>query len=144
MSTITNRTSPLAERKQLLKIIATCLQEYEPIKDNIHEGEDILALIYLSLERIQLLIKQTLKAWEERNYWVKADQFKEEWTWVEGFIDQYYPELICGNRGQITRINSELSRICNDLRIKPSIKHDKPWKGAHQVLMAKLKHRSKS
>ncbi len=42
----------------------------------------MVAFLILSLHQIAALVDATASAWEKRDYWLKADQFRREWDWV--------------------------------------------------------------
>jgi hypothetical protein len=44
---------------------------------------DIGAFLLTHLREIAVTIDQAATAWEKRDYWVKADQFRMQWKWVD-------------------------------------------------------------
>ncbi len=70
------------QRTQLLKLL--CLATRELAQKTPHDADflDLLAFTILTLEAIQATIEPSIQAWEKRGYWVKADQFRRDWSWT--------------------------------------------------------------
>ena len=45
------------------------------------ELRDLLAFAEERLSLIEASVESTAAAWEKRQYWVKADRFRQEWRW---------------------------------------------------------------
>jgi hypothetical protein len=41
------------------------------------------AALTASLKEIRDSVDRTAEAWEKRDYWLKADAFRRQWSWVE-------------------------------------------------------------
>jgi hypothetical protein len=69
-------------RDRLLKGIALTLRELATRPSLDETTRDMAAFISLALYEIYETIDVTCAAWEKRDYWLKADQFRREWMWV--------------------------------------------------------------
>jgi hypothetical protein len=47
------------------------------------EAKDMAAMIVYLLREIHEGVEQTVKAWEKRDYWMKAERFLRDWEWVK-------------------------------------------------------------
>jgi len=79
MSKVINTESPAVRRQKILRLIAIIVNQLGSVEQTRSEINDQIAFIYLSLIEIEKTIKATLKPWEKRDYWVKADKFRAEW-----------------------------------------------------------------
>ncbi len=82
MSRVINSNSPGQNRNRLLKLLVRTIDEIYQSDLNAQDLNDALAFIVLSLIEIERTIAQTTDPWEKREYWVKADQFRNEWKWI--------------------------------------------------------------
>ena len=65
--------------KSIVLAIRTLMQQGSPDKRSL----DMAAYIVLALGKINETIETAVAAWEKRDYWVKADQFRQEWAWID-------------------------------------------------------------
>ncbi len=82
MSRIIKTQNGARMREKALKLIGSAIYEYKSTNYNA-DMIDISSYIVLLLEQIESSVQETCLAWERRDYWVKADQFRAEWNWVE-------------------------------------------------------------
>jgi hypothetical protein len=68
-------------RERALKLLGRAIIECEKAISN-EEYINIASFIALSLDEIEQSIQETTSVWEKKDYWVKADQFRAEWSWV--------------------------------------------------------------
>jgi len=85
-------------REKALKLIGKAISESEEVNNN-EEYIDIASFIALSLDEIEQSIHETTVVWEKKDYWVKADQFRAEWSWV-GKAKEQLVEAIKQNEPQ--------------------------------------------
>jgi len=83
VSRVVRRESASRARAKMLRGIAVTLQAMAGARGVGPEEMDQLAFLALSLEAIARSVDETATAWEKRDYWVKADRFRAEWSWVE-------------------------------------------------------------
>lgn len=81
MSRIVNSQNGYRIREKALRLIGNAINEASKTS-NIVALLDIASFIALSLDEIEHTVRETANAWEKRDYWVKADQFRSEWQWV--------------------------------------------------------------
>lgn len=44
--------------------------------------KDMLARVLALLGEVNQTVETTIKAWEKRDFWLRADQFQREWGWA--------------------------------------------------------------
>lgn len=81
MSRIIKTQNGYQIREKALKLIGKAVSDYGNT-NNIDIIIDIASFIALSLDEIEQSIHETTVAWEKKDYWVKADQFRTEWSWA--------------------------------------------------------------
>ncbi len=78
MSRLVNAVNPSTERNQLRRTIAEALRHLMGKKKIDEESKDLVALIVYSLRSVAQGVDQSARAWEKRDYYVKADKFRME------------------------------------------------------------------
>jgi len=122
-------------RNQLRRTIAEalhCLGQKRQIDD---EAKDLAALIVFCLHGIADTVDQTIAAWEKRDYYVKAERFRQEWAWVEPAAEELSALIY---KGQWERLPAAMSRLAPhlaDVRVKQITRKPSLWQGAYRRLM---------
>jgi len=137
MSRIINSDSPAQNRNRLLKLVSSAVIIL--IKDQPTEKErnDLIAFIILSLKEIEKTITLTTAPWEKREYWVKADQFRNEWKWVNEIKTKLMQSRTSnGWQNEPVEIR-ELEGKTAAYKPTKRIEGKEFWKGAYSVLLGK-------
>ena len=136
MSRLINGTNPGTERNQLRRTVAEALRHLMGKKQIDEESKDLVALIVYSLRGISEGIEQSARAWEKRDYFVKADKFRMDWAWAEKYANKL--EVIM--RGELwTELPlalAELAAKFSDITITKFVRTDALWRGRYRQLMA--------
>jgi hypothetical protein len=82
MSRIINTDLPAQRRNKLLRFISNSVSILDKPLLSQKDQNDVIAFIILSLSEIEKTINQSTAPWERRDYWIKADQLRSEWSWV--------------------------------------------------------------
>ena len=83
MSRIIATEGPGKVRNQHRRTIAEALRRLSQKSGVDDEARDLAALIVFCLHGIAESVDQTVTAWEKRDYYLKADRFREEGRWGE-------------------------------------------------------------
>jgi len=137
MSRVINSDSPGQNRNKLLKLLSSTIAVMNQSKFSQIELNDVIAFITLSLMEIEKTILQTTAPWEKREYWVKADQFRSEWSWV-GEIKAML--IQCRTENGWLTFPPEIGILDAKLKtIEPSkrLQGKAFWKGAYSILAGK-------
>ncbi len=93
------------------------------------------ALIVFCLLGIADTVDQTIAAWEKRDYYLKAERFRQDWVWVEPAVEEWSALIY---RGQWEQLPGALTRLLPhfaDVRIKQMTRKSSLWKGAYERFM---------
>jgi hypothetical protein len=136
VSRLINGPNPGTERNQLRRTIAEALRRLLSKKKLDDESKDLVALIVYSLRKIADGIDQSARAWEKRDYFVKADKFRMEWAWAEKYANRL--EMIM--RGELWNdlpmALAELAPKFSDITVTKFVRTDALWNGRFRQLMA--------
>lgn len=99
------------------------------------EAKDLVAIIVYSLHGIADTIDQAIDAWEKRDYYLKAERFREQWRWLEPLTDEL--SGIVGGNGEarwdeLPAVLARLMPYFADIKIKQMTRKPSLWQGAYE------------
>jgi len=139
MSHIIQKENNNVSRYKYLEFISLTIRALNERSEFDLEAKDMTAFIILLLKEIQKNIEKTTQAWEKRDYWLKADQFKREWQWCSDHINPLSKALKDNNWIQLKRSSSLLLEKCIELKISNKILNTSPWGGAYDRIKRELR-----
>jgi hypothetical protein len=131
---VTTGGSPASQRNALRRTIAEVLRRLAAKREVDAETRDMLACIVLALRGINDNIDQSASAWEKRDYYLKADQFRREWRWVPGTADRLQAVLLAERWAELPAALAELAPRFADVRVVQFTKPASNWEGAYERL----------
>lgn len=99
------------------------------------EAKDLAALIIFSLRGIAETIERTTEAWEKRDYYLKADRFREQWRWLDPITDDLSAVAYGEQWDRLPDVLTELMPRFADVRIKRLTRKPSLWEGAYERLL---------
>lgn len=122
------------QRDRLLKGVVLALRELATRNKVDDETRDLAAFIALALNEIHATIDVTCAAWEKRDYWLKADQFRREWAWA-GRTAEKLERVALGDQWQdLPVLMVELSKHLDKITLPKRNTLGTPWLGAYAEL----------
>lgn len=135
MSRLINPDGLGKQRDRLMKAVTLVLRTLATRAAIDTETKDMVAFIALALNEIDATIDVTFAAWEKRDYWLKADQFRREWGWA-GRTGAKLERVVLGDEWQnLPTLMVELSKHLEKVVLPKRNTLGTPWHGA----LAKLK-----
>ena len=119
--------------KSIVLAIRKLMQKGQPDKESL----DMAAYVVLALEKIEESVDSSATAWEKRDYWLKADRFRMEWSWLEIRRIALEKTVSAQDWGQIA---SELILVAQNFsKVEVSDKNHlgEPWVGSWKVLQSR-------
>lgn len=135
MSRVISTQGPGKTRNQHRRTIAEMLRRLSQKQQLDDEAKDLTAIIVFSLHGIADTVDQTITAWEKRDYWIKAERFREEWRWVEPTADELSAIIYEGQWNRLPVILAQLMPHFADIRIKQLTRKPVLWQGAYEKFM---------
>jgi hypothetical protein len=99
------------------------------------EACDLAALLVYCLKKIDAGIDDSALAWEKRDYWVKAEQFRARWAWAGRAADELGSVVIHGAWEQLPVVLASLLPHFTEIRIAKLTRSPSLWRGAYQRLL---------
>ncbi len=135
MSRIISTESPGTIRNQHRRTIAEALRRLSQKPDLDEEAKDLAALIVFSLLGMANTVDQTIDAWERRDYFLKAERFREKWRWLEPMTDELSAVMYEGRWAELAGTLAQLMPHFADVRVKKMTRKPTLWQGAYEKLV---------
>lgn len=142
MSRVINTNSPGKVRNQLMRTSAEVIRRLGQKSQLDDETRDMTALLIFCFRRIDEGIEESVRAWEKRDYWVKAEQFRIKWSWVNSAASEL--EMIIRDRSW-ENLPPALIRLLpyfEDIKIAKYTRKPSLWQGAYARLLAEMESES--
>ncbi len=130
MSRVINPDSAGKQRTQLIKAVMITIRELAAKKQVDDEARDMAAFLSLALSAIHNTVDDSVKAWEKRDYWMKADQFRMQWAWTENSAQKVREAVLLNDWGELVLLMPEIAAKLNSVKLPKSNRLGKPWAGA--------------
>jgi len=135
MSRVISTQKPGNIRNQHRRTISEALRRLSLKSELDGEAKDLTALIVFSLHGIADTVEQTIEAWEKRDYYIKAEHFRQEWRWLNPITDELSAVIYEGQWGQLPAVLARLTPHFADVRIKQMTRKPTLWQGAYERFM---------
>jgi hypothetical protein len=135
MSRVISIDGPGKVRNRHRRTIAEALRRLSKKPQLDDEAKDLAALIIFSLHGIADTVDRTTDAWEKRDYFLKAERFREQWRWLEPTADELSGVINEGQWDQLPSVLAGLMPHFADIRIKQMTRKPTLWQGAYERFM---------
>ena len=112
--------------KSIVKALRLLMQKQEPDE----ESRDLAAFIVLALEKIAESVETTASAWEKRDYWLKADRFRQDWAWCEARSQALAAALKSDDWARVAQELALIGQALRGVEVSENNRLGKPWVGA--------------
>ena len=134
MSRVVNPDGVGKQRDRLMKAVALALRQLATKPQVDDEARDLVAFMALALNEIHETIDTTTRAWEKRDYWLKADQFRREWAWAGRMGDKLERVVLGDMWPDLPPLMADLSKHLEKVNLPKRNTLGTPWAGALKKL----------
>lgn len=135
MSRVVKVDGPGKIRNQLMRTAAEIIRLLGQKTDLDDEVRDMAALLYFCLQGIDNGIDDSALAWEKRDYWVKAEQFRTRWAWTGRAASELEQILLSNAWDRLPGYIASLLPHFTDIKIVKLTRNATLWQGAYQRLL---------
>ena len=135
MSRIVATDGPGKARHHHRRTVAEAVRRLSRKAKLDEEAKDLAAVIVYSLLEIADSIDRTTEAWEKRDYYMKAERFREQWRWLEPTTDELSTVIYEGRWHDLPGVLAGLTPHFADIRIKKLTRDPRIWQGAYARFM---------
>lgn len=137
MGRVINNNTPGKRRNAMMRTIAEILRRLGQHNGDISDDvRDMTAMIVFCLREIDDSIIDTIKAWEKRGYWQKADKFQLAWMWSEQYAKKLETLIHDEDWTQLPDIMMKLFPHFASIEINKMTRNPKDWEGTYDRLMS--------
>ena len=124
-------------RERLMKNVAWTLRDLASKPRLDEDARDMAAFMALCLREIAETIDETCAAWEKRDYWLKADQFRREWDWSAVTAGKLEKVVLENQWNDLPALMAGLMQRVQKVNLPKTNKLAEAWRGAYAVLLEK-------
>ncbi|KAA3656513.1 MAG: hypothetical protein DWQ04_30865 [Chloroflexi bacterium] len=135
MSRIVNANNPTTIRNRNRRSIAEILRHLSQKSAIDDEAKDMAATIVFLLREIDEGVESSARAWEKRDYWLKAERFLREWIWVKETAFNFEDVIRNDALDLLPELMADLFPKFIDIQLKTMTRKPTLWQGAYQRLM---------
>lgn len=135
MSRVINPDSTGKQRSQLMRTAAEILRHLSQKSEVDAQAKDMAAALVFCLREIDGGIEQSAAAWEKRDYWMKAEEFRQKWRWAGAMADALQAIIFADDWSQMPPMMVKLLPYVADIKITKFTRKETAWQGAYQRLL---------
>ena len=135
MSRVIHTDSPGKRRNQLMRTGAELLRHLSQKETVDEETKDMLALLVYTLREIADGIEESTVAWEKRNYWIKIEEFRQNWLWARQSACELETLLVRGNWPTLPTVLVRILPHFSDIKVTKFTRGETLWQGCYATLL---------
>lgn len=135
MARVINTNSPGKRRNAHRRTIAEILRHLSRQREFNQQSKDMVAMLVFCLRAVDQTVEESIRAWEKRGYWKKADDFQQKWWWSSLMADAIEKLLRDGNWDEVPETMIKLYPHFADIQINRMTRDPADWDGAYIRLM---------
>ena len=137
MGRVINPETAGKERTRLTRSIVLALRELMGQNQVNSETKDLAAYITLALHEIARTVEDSVRPWEKRGYWVKADRSRMEGNWAEQLSAKMETALQDNDWQTVAMTAAQVSEKLNTIKVPKRHNLGTPWNNAWEKMIAK-------
>jgi hypothetical protein len=135
MSRVFKIDSPGKIRNQLMRTSAELLRHLGEKSRLDEEARDMASLLVYCLRQVDVGVDESALAWEKRNYWVKAEQFRARWAWAGECASELDGIVRAGAWDRLPAVLIKLLPYFEDIKVVKFTRSPGLWCGAYERLL---------
>ena len=125
------------QRQTLMRALALAVRELMRRGVIDAQTRDLVAFLVLALEDIAQNIDDTVKAWEKRGYWLKADRFRLDWEWTQTVSQHLRRAIAEEDWDLVAQLVGDIAGKVSHVEVPARHRLGTPWSGAWEKLKLK-------
>lgn len=135
MARVINTNSPGKRRNAHMRTIAEILRHLSQQQEADQQTRDMTAMLVYCLRGIDETVEESIRAWEKRGYWKKADDFQQKWWWSSLMADAIAKLLRDGSWDKLPETMIKLYPHFANIQINKLTRNPADWEGAYSRLI---------
>ncbi len=122
------------ERTRLLRSVVLALRELMRQSEPDASTRDLVAYLALALDAVADSVEASVIPWEKRDYWVKADKFRMEWSWSRRLGLALRQAVLAEDWVTVAQTAAQVTMKVNSVKVPQRHNLGTPWVGAFEHL----------
>lgn len=135
MARVINTNNPGKRRNSYMRTCAEILRRLSQQKEINEDTKDMVAMLVYSLRSVDETVEESIRAWEKRGYWKKADDFQQKWWWSSLMATALEKLVINDNWDALPDMMVKLFPHFADIQINKMTRNPDEWEGAYRKFM---------
>lgn len=135
MSRVINTNNPGKRRNAFMRTCAEILRSLSQQKEVNAETKDMVAMLVYCLRGIDDTVEESIRAWEKRGYWKKADDFQQKWWWSSLMATSVEKLVRSADWEKLPEMMMKLFPHFSDIEINKMTRNPDEWAGTYEKLM---------
>lgn len=135
MSRVINTDGPGKLRNQLMRTAAEVIRRLSYKTQVDAETRDMVATLVYCFRQVEVGIDESVRAWEKRDYWLKAEQFRIKWVWVGKAASDLEHIIRTESWDELPPLLISLLPYFDDIKVSKFTRKPSLWQGAYQRLI---------
>ena len=131
MGRLVNTKDPGKRRNALMRDGAELLRHLMLQSNITDDAKDMLAQLVFTLREVDSGIEESAKAWEKRDYWMKAEEFRSRWMWAGSTAVELANLIRREDWGVLPTFLIRLMPKYSDITITKFTRDESLWAGAY-------------
>lgn len=134
MGRVVNTNDPGKRRNALMRDGAELLRHLMLQTTITDEAKDMLAQLVYTLREVDEGIEESAKAWEKRDYWMKAEEFRTRWMWAGSTSDELRQLIRREDWAALPMFLIKLMPKFSEVTVTKFTRDESLWRGAYARL----------
>ncbi len=135
MGRVINPDSAGKQRSQLMRTAAELLRNLTLKTELDDEAKDMVSSLVYCFREIEEGIDASAAAWEKRDYWMKADELRERWSWTGRIADELKAMIFSEEWHNLPALMVRIMPYVSDIKITKFTRKPDVWQGSHMRLL---------
>ena len=120
-----------------MRTIAEILRHLSQQREVNEQTRDMVAMLVFCLRGIDDTVEESMRAWEKRGYWKKADDFQQKWWWSALMANAIEELLRNGDWDDMPEMMIKLYPHFSDIQVNRLTRDPAAWQGAYHRIIGK-------
>jgi hypothetical protein len=136
MSRVIRVNGPGKQRNWLMRTSAEIIRRLSQKPSLDVEVKDMTAFMVFCLRGIEDGIDESTRAWEKRDYWLKAERFRTRWAWAGQAADDLGDMIRSDAWELLPDLLADLLPRFADIKVARFTRSPSLWQGAYSRLLS--------
>lgn len=136
MSRVINTDGPGKMRNQIMRTAAEVIRHLGLKSEIDDDARNMAAYLVFCFREIDEGIDDTVRAWERRDYWVKAEKFRLRWAWAGQAALELQEVIYQDDWDRMPHVLVRLLPNFEDVKIARFTRSPSLWQNAYDRLLS--------